>query len=63
MKFLNEQMGVLMEEKKGHATAFDHLNVTGYLKGFFDQRDELYQQVQAKIAEVICSEFEKSSKW
>ena len=61
------QMGVLMEEKKGHATAFDHMmserrNVPGHTKGLFGQRDELNQNVQVKIAErqeVISSEFER----
>ena len=53
---INEQMGVLMEEKKGDAAACDQLmcerrNVTVCLKGFLGQRDELHQEIQSKIAE------------
>ena len=53
--FLNEQMGVVMEEKKDFAAAFHHLtserrNVTGYIKGLVDQPDELNQEIQAKTA-------------
>ena len=36
-------------------------NVAGYIKGLFDQYDELSQEIQAKIAdrqELISSEFE-----
>ena len=41
---INEQMGVLMEDKKSHSAAVDQLvserrNVTGYIKGLCDQRD------------------------
>uniref|UniRef100_A0A7S1AJB0 Uncharacterized protein n=1 Tax=Noctiluca scintillans TaxID=2966 RepID=A0A7S1AJB0_NOCSC len=53
---INEQMGLLKEEKKGYSAAFGQLiserqNVTGDMKGLFDQRDELNQEIQAKIAE------------
>ena len=49
-------MGVLMEEKKGYAASFDQSmserrNVTGFIKGVFDQRYESSQEAQAKIAE------------
>ena len=54
----NEQLGVLMEEKKekGCAAASDQLmserwNVTSCLKGLFGQRVEWNQDMQAKIAE------------
>ena len=52
---LNEQMGALMEEKKGYAAAFDHMvsehrNVTDYIERLFDRRDELNQEIQAKRA-------------
>lgn len=53
---INEQMGLLKEKKKGYSAAFGQLisecqNVTGDMKGLFDQRDELNQEIQAKIAE------------
>ena len=43
-------------EEEGYAAALDQLmserrNVTGHTKGLFDQRDELNQENQAKIAE------------
>ena len=52
---INEQMVVLMEEKKGDAAAFDQLmserrNVTGDIKGLCDQRDVLNQEIQAQTA-------------
>ena len=52
---INEQMGVLMEKKNGHAAVFDQLmcesrNVMDFIKGLRDQRDELNQEIQAKTA-------------
>ena len=50
---LNEQMGLLMEEKMGYAAAFgidERRNVTGYIKELCVQRDELNQEIQAKLA-------------
>ena len=56
MTDINEQMGVLMEDKKSHSVAFNQLvserrNATGYIKGLCDQRDEQNQKMQARIAE------------
>ena len=41
--------------EEGSTAAFDHLmserrNVTGYIKGLVDQRDELKQEIRAKTA-------------
>ena len=54
---INQQLGVLMEEK-GNAAAVHQLmsecrNVTGDGKRLCDQRDELSQEVQVKIAVLL----------
>ena len=59
---INEQIGVLMEEK-GYSAAFDQVlsesrNVTGSFKELCDQRDERNQEIQTRIAEQ--QEFELS---
>ena len=46
VSFLNGQIGVLMEEKKGYATALDHLmserqNVLDPVKGLQEQHEQL----------------------
>ena len=55
MTSTKEQIGVLLVENKGDATALDqHMsergNVMDYIKGLRDQRDELNQDIQAKTA-------------
>ena len=52
---INEQIGVLMQEKQGYATALgqwmsDHGNVTDHIKGLRDQRYEVNQEIRAKAA-------------
>ena len=63
----DEQIGLLREEKKGYSAVFDHLmserrNVVGCIQGPFDQRDEVNQESQAKIAarqELTSSDVER----
>ena len=44
---INEQVGVLMEEQKGYASASRFMD---YIKGLRDRRDDLNQEIRAKTA-------------
>ena len=61
---INEQNGVLMEEKKGYSDVCDQLmserrNVMDCIKGLRDQRDEFSQEVSSKDSRSSAAEFER----